>query len=131
MTTYVAGSIVASAVRISTALAFLALGLAAIAASDAHSADGTFHELMVQVRSEGLTIRYPKGYLAAKDAPPTKDQNWKTAVTAVQTPIESSVIPLEAKVDRVNQPPPNSLRLLCSIVKAGTWEQKKYNQLCF
>jgi len=82
---------------------------------DAHSADGKFHELKVQVRREGLTIRYPKAYLASKDAPPTKDQNWKTVVTAVQSPIESSVIPLQAKVDRVNQPLPNSLRLLCSI----------------
>lgn len=82
---------------------------------EAHSADGKFHELKVQVRREGLTIRYPKGYLASKDAPPTKDQNWRTVVTAVQSPIESSVIPLQAKVDRVNQPLPNSLKLFCSI----------------
>jgi VWFA-related protein len=82
---------------------------------DAHSADGKFHELKVQVKREGLTIRYPKWYLASKDAPPTKDLNWKTVVTAVQSPIESSVIPLQAKVDRINEPLPNSLRLLCSI----------------
>ncbi len=82
---------------------------------DAHSADGKFHDLKVQVKREGLTIRYPKGYLATKDAPPTKDQNWKTVVTAMQSPIESSVIPLRARVDRVDQPLPNSLRLLCSI----------------
>jgi VWFA-related protein len=82
---------------------------------DAHSTDGKFHELKVQVKREGLTVRYPKGYLAAKDAPPTEDQNWRTVLTAVQSPIESSVIPLQAKVDRVNQPLPNSLRLLCTI----------------
>jgi VWFA-related protein len=82
---------------------------------DPHSADGKFHELKVQVKREGLTIRYPKGYLAAEDAPPTKDQNWKTVLSAVQSPIESSLIPLQAKVDRVNEPLPNSLRLLCSI----------------
>ena len=82
---------------------------------DAHSADGKFHELKVQVRREGLTIRYPKWYLASKDSSPTKDQNWKTVLTAVESPIESSVISLQAKVDRVNQPLPNSLRLLCSI----------------
>ena len=82
---------------------------------DPHSADGKFHELKVQVRREGLTIRYPRGYLAAEDAPPTKDQNWKIVLTAVHSPIESSVIPLQARVDRVNQPLPNSLRLLCSI----------------
>jgi VWFA-related protein len=82
---------------------------------DPHSADGKFHELKVEVKREGLTIRYPKAYLAAEDAPPTKDQNWKTVLSAVQSPIESSLIPLQAKVDRVNEPLPNSLRLLCSI----------------
>jgi VWFA-related protein len=82
---------------------------------DAHSADGKFHELKVQVRREGVSIHYPKGYVAAEDAAPTKEQNWKNVVTAVQSPIESSVIPLQAKVDRVEQPLPNSLRILCSI----------------
>ncbi len=82
---------------------------------DAHSADGKFHELKVQVKRAGLSFRYPKGYLAAEDAPPTKDQNWKTVATAVQSPIESSVIPLQAKVDRVNQPLPDSLKVFCSI----------------
>ena len=81
----------------------------------ADSLDGNFHELKVQVKREGLTIRYPKGYFATEDVPPTKDQNWKTVVTAVQSPIESSVIPLQAKVDRISQPMPDSLRILCSI----------------
>ncbi len=82
---------------------------------DRNSIDGKLHELKVETKRKGLTIRYPKSYFAFEGAPPTKDQNWKTVVTAVQSPIESSVIPLQAKVDRVNQPLPNSLRLLCSI----------------
>jgi VWFA-related protein len=82
---------------------------------DPHSADGKFHELKVHVKREGLTIRYPRGYFASEDAALTKDQNWKTVVAAVQSPIESSVIPLQAKVERVSQPMPDSLRILCSI----------------
>ena len=82
---------------------------------DRDSIDGKLHELKVETKRKGLTIRYPKSYFAFEDAPPTKDENWKTVVTAVQSPIESSVIPLQAKVERVNQPLPNSLRLLCSI----------------
>jgi len=81
----------------------------------ADSLDGKFHELKVQAKREGMTIRYPKGYFATEDVPPTKDQNWNTVVTAVQSPIESSVIPLQAKVERVSQPMPDSLRILCSI----------------
>ncbi len=82
---------------------------------DPHSADGKFHDLKVQVKREGMTIRYPKQYFAAEDARPTKDQNWRTVVTAVQSPIEASVIPLQAKVERVNQPLANSLMVACSI----------------
>jgi VWFA-related protein len=82
---------------------------------DSDSADGKFHELKVQVKRAGLTIRFPRGYLAAEDARPTKDQNWRTVVTAVQSPIEASVIPLQAKVERVNQPLANSLMVACSI----------------
>jgi VWFA-related protein len=82
---------------------------------DRASIDGKFHELKVQVKRDGLTIRYPKGYFTSEDPPPTKDQNWKTVTAAVQSPLESSVIPLQAKVDRVNQPLPNSLKLSCSI----------------
>src|SRR5580693_7143100 len=70
---------------------------------DPHSADGKFHELKVQVKRTGLTVRYPKEYFAYEDAPPTKDQNWKSVVTATHSPIESSVIPLQAKVDRISQ----------------------------
>jgi len=82
---------------------------------DAHSADGKFHELKVQVKRAGLTIRFPRGYFAVEDARPTKDQNWRTVVTAVSSPIESSVIPLQAKVERVNQPLSNSLMVACLI----------------
>jgi VWFA-related protein len=82
---------------------------------DRNSIDGKLHELKVETKRKGLTIRYPKSYFAFEGAPPTKDENWKTVATAVQSPIESSVIPLQAKVDRVDQPLRNSLRLLCSI----------------
>ena len=74
-----------------------------------------FHELKVQVKRSGLTVRYPKAYFAVKDTPATKDQNRIGLVTAVQSPVESSAIPLQVKVDRVNEPMPNSLSLLGSI----------------
>ncbi|HKN74500.1 MAG TPA: VWA domain-containing protein, partial [Candidatus Acidoferrum sp.] len=41
----------------------------------ADSLDGNFHELKIQVKREGLTIRYPRGYFAADNSLPTKDQN--------------------------------------------------------
>ena len=78
------------------------------------SLDGKLHELKVETKRKGLTVRYPKGYFAFPDAEATKDEDQFRLVTAVQSPIESSSIPLTATVDRVDQPP-HSLRVLCTI----------------
>jgi hypothetical protein len=82
---------------------------------DPSSVDGTFHELKVQVRRSGLNVRYPKGYFALKDSPPTPDERRNSLLTVIKSPLDSSAIPLEVKVDRVNQPTANSLSLSGSI----------------
>ena len=82
---------------------------------DPESMDEKFHELKVQVKPSGLTVRYPKGYFAVKDAPATKGQNQIGLLTAVRSPVESSETPIQVKVDRVNRPMPDSLSLLGSI----------------
>jgi VWFA-related protein len=82
---------------------------------DPSSVDGEFHELKVRVTRSGLNVHYPKGYFAFKDTPATRDERHNTLLVAVRSPLDSSAIPLQVKVDRVNQPPPNSLVLLGSI----------------
>ena len=76
---------------------------------DARSADDKFHELKVEVKPAGLRVRYPKGYFAYKDAPSSQDQIRNNWVTALRSPIESSAIPVEAQIERVNEPAPNTL----------------------
>ena len=78
---------------------------------DAHSADGKFHELKVVVNRGGVTVHFPKGYFALKDAPSTDKEIRSNWVTALRSPIESSAIPLEANIDRASEPAPNSLRI--------------------
>lgn len=78
------------------------------------SLDGKLHELKVETKRKGLTIRYPKGYFAFPDTEATKDEDQFRLVAAVQSPLESSSIPLTATVERVDQPP-HSLKVLCSI----------------
>lgn len=97
---------------------------------DAKSADGKFHELKVEVNPKGLTVRYPKGYFAFKDSPSTQDQVHNNWVTAVRSPIESSAIPLEVKLGRVNQPAPNSVSISGTIdvhelrfTEKGSWHE--------
>jgi VWFA-related protein len=82
---------------------------------DSDSLDGKFHELKVQVRRSGLNLRYPKGYFALKDAPATQDERHNNFLTAIKSPLDSSAIPLQIQVSRVNQPTPNSLSLSGSI----------------
>ena len=71
---------------------------------DRASIDGKFHELKVEVKRKGLTVRYPKGYFAFEDAPATRDQNRNNLMAALRSPIESSAIPVQVRVDRVEQP---------------------------
>jgi VWFA-related protein len=82
---------------------------------DSDSLDGKFHELKVQVRRSGLNLRYPKGYFALKDASATQDDRHNNFLMAIKSPLESSAIPLQIQVSRVNQPAPNSLALSGSI----------------
>ncbi len=79
------------------------------------SLDGKLHELKVKVKRSGLEVRYPKGYFALKDTPATADERHSNFLTAVRSPLDASAIPLQVKVDRVNQPAPNSLSLLGSV----------------
>ena len=78
------------------------------------SLDGKFHELKIEAKRKGVIIRYPKGYFAFADTEATKNEDQFRLVSAVQSPIESSSIPLTATVDRVDQPP-HSLKVLCTI----------------
>jgi VWFA-related protein len=82
---------------------------------DSGSLDGKFHELKVQAHRSGLNLRYPKGYFALKDAPATQDERHNNFLIAIKSPVDSSAIPLQIQVSRVNQPTPNSLALFGSI----------------
>ena len=82
---------------------------------DSGSLDGKFHELKIQVHHSGLNLRYPKGYFALKDAPATQDDRHNNFLNAIKVPLDSSAIPLQIQVSRVNQPTPNSIGLSGSI----------------
>lgn len=82
---------------------------------DSDALDGNFHELRVQVRRSGLNVRYPKGYFALKDTPAKQNDRHNNFLIAVKSPLDSSEIPLEVKVDRANQATPNSFALSGSI----------------
>lgn len=82
---------------------------------DRASIDGKFHELKVEVKRKGVKVHYPKAYLALEDAPATKDQDRNSFLAALRSPIESSAIPVQVRVERVENPLPHCLSISGSI----------------
>lgn len=82
---------------------------------DRASIDGKFHELKVHVNRQGVTVRYPKAYLALEDTPASKSENRTSLQTATWSPIESSAIPVQITVEKVDKPSPHSLSIFGSI----------------
>jgi len=79
------------------------------------SIDGKFHEIKLEVKRKNVTLHYPKGYFAFQDLPVTKEENRSNLLTSLQSPIESSAIPVHVKIDRVEKPLPHCLSIFGSI----------------
>lgn len=79
------------------------------------SIDGQFHEIKVEVKRKGVIAHYPKGYFAFQDAPVSKEESRRSLLTALHSPIESSAIPVQVKIDRVEKPLPHCLSIFGSI----------------
>lgn len=83
------------------------------------SLDDKFHELKVQLKRPGFTVRQPKGYFALKDAPVDDNERRRNFARALRSPIDSSAIPLQVTVEHSNQPTPDSLQIQ-GLVGIGT-----------
>ena len=78
---------------------------------DSSEADGKYHELKVRVDHKGVDVRHRKGYVAYKDTADSTGRDRQSVFsTAAWSPLESTQIPLSAKVEFVNTPKPDSLR---------------------
>lgn len=77
--------------------------------------DGKFHEIKVELKRKGLTLRYPKGYFAFPDTVPTQKTDQQMVETAMESPIASSMIPLQATLKRGDPAHPNTFNLVCHI----------------
>ena len=82
---------------------------------DRDAIDGKFHELKVEVKRKRVALRYPKAYFAFEDAPATKNESRSNLLAAVRSPIESSVIPVNVRIEKVEKPLPHCLSIFGSI----------------
>jgi hypothetical protein len=78
---------------------------------ESNALDGKFHDIKVSVRRAGVDVRYRQGYFAFRDTRASKKQSLSNLQAAFESPVESVTVPLEATVERVNKPRPNSLRI--------------------
>ncbi|MFY9911763.1 MAG: VWA domain-containing protein [Candidatus Sulfotelmatobacter sp.] len=82
---------------------------------DNDSIDGKFHEIKLEVKRKGVILHYPRGYFAFRDLPVTKEESRSSLIAALHSPIESSAIPVQVKIDRVEKPLPHCLSIFGSI----------------
>ena len=79
------------------------------------SIDGKFHEIKLELKRKDVILHYPRGYFAFQDAPVTKEENQSNLLAALRSPIESSAIPVQVTIDRVEKPLPHCLSIFGSI----------------
>ena len=79
------------------------------------SLDGKFHELKVALKRSGVTVRYPRTYFAAQDAPAEMNQRRSRLAVAVRSPLQASAIPVFARFEKPGQPKADSLRVVGNI----------------
>jgi hypothetical protein len=79
------------------------------------SLDGKFHDIKVKVERPGLNVRYRKGYFALPEA--SQDEKTRKAEmrNAVWSPLDATAVAVNARVDLLNKPQPNTLNIFVQV----------------
>jgi VWFA-related protein len=87
--------------------------------SEAPSPDNRFRELKVKVDRPGVNVRYRKGYFALRE-PQQDEKTRKTEIAnAVWSPLDSTAVGMNARVDLVDKPAPNTIHVFTQIDPAN------------
>ena len=83
--------------------------------ADSSALDATFHKLKVAVDRKHVDVRYRKGYIANPAGAPAADEREAVIKDALWSPLDSGGVSLAGRVERVQQPKPNGLRVTVSV----------------
>ncbi len=83
--------------------------------ADRNTLDSQFHKLKVLVNRKHVEVRYRKGYMASPAGPPSGDEREAVIKDAIWSPLDSVGISLAGRVEKVQQPKPNGLRVTVSV----------------
>jgi hypothetical protein len=87
--------------------------------------DSSFHAIKVEVDRKGVEVRTRGGYQASPDTQTGEKQRSELIRDALWSPLEASAIGLAARVEKVDQPSPGSLRITLGITPADLQLQQK------
>jgi VWFA-related protein len=87
--------------------------------------DGKFREIKVKVNRPRVDVRYRKGYFAFKPSDTSAQTRKDEIRAAVWSPLESTAIAMNARVDFVDQPEPNSINVVIQIDPATVGFKKE------
>jgi VWFA-related protein len=83
--------------------------------ADASALDAQFHKLKVVVDRKHVEVRYRMGYMARPAGAPGADEREAVINDALWSPLDSSGVSLAARVEKAQEPKPNSLRVMVSV----------------
>jgi VWFA-related protein len=87
--------------------------------------DGKFREIKVKVNRPHLDVRYRKGYFAFKPSDNTDKTRKDEMRAAVWSPLESTAVAVNARVDFIEQPEPNTVNVFVQIDPATVGFRKE------
>jgi VWFA-related protein len=82
---------------------------------DSKALDSQYHSLKVQVNRKDVEVRSRKGYVASVDAVITETDREQIVRDALWSPLAATGIGLSATADRVDQPRPDSMKIVLTI----------------
>src|SRR5206468_6614889 len=77
--------------------------------------DGRYREIKVKVERPHLDVRYRKGYFALKPSDNTTGTRKDEIRAAVWSPLESTAVAANARVDFIDEPEPNTVNVFVQI----------------
>jgi hypothetical protein len=77
--------------------------------------DGKFRDIKVKVNRPGANVRSRKGYFAMRDAPQDEKTRKAEIIGAVWSPLDATAVSVNARVDFVDKPQPNSMSVFTQI----------------
>jgi VWFA-related protein len=77
--------------------------------------DGKFREVKIKIDRPGVNLRYRKGYFAMRDIQQDEKSRKTQLASAAWSPLDATAVTLNARVDILDKPQPNTVNVLAQV----------------